>query len=144
MAVEVQPLLIMPSLVMGLAIGIYEAILLHRDVSVPTHRFGHMIHAIVFAIIAVFCTMNTGWLYSVIPDLEKIAYINNEWVLRAAIGFIALIKIHGVSAAIRGGGGAVGLKETWFHSFFISGLIVTAPLLWDNVIKNLAPEWMRR
>ncbi|MBD3204661.1 hypothetical protein GF327_10300, partial [Candidatus Woesearchaeota archaeon] len=43
-------IIIIPALVIGGLIGLYEAILLHRDVTVPTHRFGHTVHAFVYAL----------------------------------------------------------------------------------------------
>ena len=47
-------LVIMPSIALGLIIGIYEALVIHRDVTIPTHRFGHMIHALILSIVFVF------------------------------------------------------------------------------------------
>ena len=91
----------LPAILLGLIIGLYEAILMHRDVKVPTHRFGHTIHALIFAVIAVFAVMNVEFVFSILPFLQNIPAIGNVLVFRIAIGLIAMIKIHGVSAAIK-------------------------------------------
>lgn len=127
-------LLILPALYLGLVIGLYEAILMHRDVSVPAHRFGHMIHALIFALVAVFATMNVDFVFSVIPALANIPWIGTPLVFRIAIGIIAMFKIHAISAAAPGmAGGSVGLKEKWSHSFIIGALIVAAPYIWPLI-----------
>lgn len=134
-------LLVMPSVILGAIIGIYEIILLHRDVTVPTHRFGHGIHAIVFAIIATFCTMNTPWVFDLFPAIGSIPYVT-PLVFQIIVGLIAIVKIHGVSAAIKTsiGGISIGLKETWFHSLLIGVLIVAAPYAWPFLAPVL-PSW---
>lgn len=140
-----EQILIMPSIVLGLVIGIYEAILIHRDVTVPAHRFGHMMHALVFAVAATFATMNVPFVMSVIPQLQSVPLLNNVFIFRLVIGLIAVIKIHGVSAAIRGtvGGGSVGMAETWTHSLIIGALIVIAPYIYPAVAP-LLPAWAQR
>lgn len=134
----------LPALFMGLIIGIYEAILLHRDVHVPTHRFGHMIHAFVYAIIAVFFTMNAGFIYATFNFLHSVPLLQYPIVFQAAVGVITMIKIHGASAAIKGsfGGMSVGMKETWFHSALIGALVVAAPYVWP-FIAPFMPVWIR-
>jgi hypothetical protein len=133
--------LVVPPLLLGAIIGLYEIILLHRDVTVPTHRFGHGIHAIVFAIIATFATMNTPWVLETFAFLQGIPFMQ-PIVFQIAIGLIAMLKIHGVSAAIKTsvGGVSVGLRETWFHSALVGALIVAAPYVWP-LISPALPEW---
>ena len=135
-------LIVVPALFLGLIIGIYEAVLLHRDVAVPTHRFGHMLHALVYAVIAVFATMNVAFVAKSLTFLP--AFLQNPLVLQVAIGFITMIKIHGSSAAIRGsiGGGSVGMKETWMHSLIISALVVAAPYIW-MFLGPMMPAWLQ-
>ncbi|MBW3002579.1 hypothetical protein KY338_05465 [Candidatus Woesearchaeota archaeon] len=137
-------IVILPALLLGLIIGIYEAILLHRDVSVPTHRFGHMAHALVYAIIAVFFTMNAAFIYSTFSFLQGIPLIQYPIVFQIAVGVITMIKVHGASAAIRGsvGGVSVGMKETWAHSAIIAVLVVAAPYVWPFVAPVL-PSWLK-
>ncbi len=132
-------LVLLPALYLGLIIGLYEAILLHRDVSVPSHRFGHMIHALIFAVVAVFASMNVDFVLAAIPALQTIPLINNPIIFRIAIALITLIKIHTVSAVAPGmsGGASVGLKEKWSHSLIIGILIVAAPYLWNLLEPSL-------
>lgn len=135
--------MLVPPLILGAIIGIYEIILLHRDVTIPTHRFGHGVHAIVFAIIATFATMNTQWVFEMFAFLEGVPFMS-PLVFQIAVGLIAMLKIHGVSAAIKTsiGGISVGLRETWAHSFVIGALIVLAPYVWP-LIEPVMPEWAK-
>lgn len=137
-------IVILPALLLGLIIGIYEAILLHRDVTVPTHKFGHMIHALVYAVIAVFFTMNAAFIYSTFSFLQSIPLIQYPIVFQIAVGIITMIKIHGASAAIKSSiaGVSVGMKETWFHSALISALVVAAPYVWPFVAPVM-PSWLK-
>jgi hypothetical protein len=136
-------LMLMPPIVLGVIIGVYEIILLHRDVTIPTHRFGHGVHAVVFAVIATFATMNTPWVFEAFTFLEGIPFMS-PIVFQIAVGLIAMLKIHGVSAAIKTtvGGISVGLRETWFHSALIAVLIVAAPYVWP-LIEPVMPEWAK-
>jgi hypothetical protein len=133
--------MLVPPVILGAIIGIYEIILLHRDVTVPTHRFGHGIHAVIFAIIATFCTMNTPWVFQMFPALSTIPYVT-PLIFQVIVGIIAMIKIHGVSAAIKTsvGGISIGLRETWFHSVLIGALIVAAPYAWP-FLQPVMPSW---
>ena len=65
-------------------------------------------------------------------------------MLQIAIGLIAAIKIHGVSAEIKTNiGGSVGMKETWFHSLLIGALIVGSPYALPFVINaGVLPKWL--
>ena len=127
-------LLILPAIYLGIVIGLYEAILVHRDVSVPAHRFGHMLHALIFALVAVFATMNVEFVFASIPALANIPLIGSPLIFRIAIGIIAMLKIHAISAAAPGmAGGSVGLKEKWSHSFIVAVLIVAAPFVWPFI-----------
>jgi hypothetical protein len=133
--------MLVPPIIMGIIIGLYEIILIHRDVTVPTHRFGHSVHAVVFAVVATFATMNTPWVFDNFAFLQGIPFMS-PIVFQAIIGLIAVLKIHGVSAAIKTtiGGISVGMRETWFHSILVGALIVAAPYVWPLVAPVL-PEW---
>lgn len=134
---------LMPAIVLGVVIGVYEIILIHRDVKVAMHRFGHGVHALVFAVIATLASFNVDWLISSLAFLQNIMFLSNPLVLRIVIGLIAAIKIHGVSAAIRTTtGGAVGMKETWFHSLLVGALVVVAPYAWP-LLEPMMPGWMK-
>ena len=144
MAAAAAPVfMLMPPIILGAIIGIYEIILLHRDVTIPTHRFGHGVHALVFAVIATFATMNTPWVFEQFTFLQGIPYMS-PLLFQILVGLIAMIKIHGASAAIKTsiGGISVGLKETWFHSVFIGALIVAAPYAWP-LLEPIMPEWAK-
>jgi len=137
-------LVIIPAIVCGLAIGVYEAILLHRDVSIPTHRFGHTLHALVYAVIAVFFTMNATFIYATFAFLHKIPLLQYPIVFQILVGVITIAKVHGASAAIKGsfGGGSVGMKETWVHSLVIGALIVAAPYVWP-IAAPFLPKYLK-
>ena len=137
-------IIIMPAVAIGAVIGLYEAIILHRDVSVPTHRFGHTIHAFIYAIIAVFITMNTMWVYNTFAFLHSVPGIQYPIVFQGIVGIITMIKIHGASKVIQSkyGMASVGLAETWTHSFIISGLVVAAPYIWP-FLAPMMPSWLK-
>ncbi len=141
---EATGLIVLPAVFLGLVIGIYEALLLHRDVKVPTHRFTHTIHALVFAVIAVFASMNVDYVLSLLTFLQAIPLVSNPLVFRIIVGLIAVLKIHGASAAIKSsvGGASVGMKETWTHSLIIGVLIVVAPYVWP-LIAQMMPGWLQ-
>ena len=143
MAIETPVLLIVPPLIFGAVIGLYEIILIHRDVTVASHRFMHGLHALVYAIIAVFCTMNVPFVFKTFPVLKTIPLLSNELFFQIAIGLVTVIKIHGASAAIRGSvPSSVGLKETWAHSLVIGVLVVAAPYIYP-LVKPMLPAWMK-
>lgn len=134
--------LILPALYLGFIVGLYEAIVLHRDVSIPAHRFGHMIHALIFALIAVFASMNVTYVYEVFPGLNDIMFVNNPIIFRVLIALVAMIKIHAISAALGRGASVVGTREKWTHSFIVGVLIVAAPYLWTFIepfVSNYLP-----
>jgi len=137
-------IIVLPALFIGALIGLYEAILLHRDVTVPTHRFGHTLHAFIYAIIAVFITMNTGFVYDTFAFLHNIPMLEYPIVFQAAIGLITVIKIHGTSYAIKSRYGAptVGMAETWTHSLIVGALVVAAPYVWP-FIEPMMPSWLK-
>ena len=141
MAEATTTLIIMPAIVSGLIIGIYEAILIHRDVTIPTHRFGHMLQAIIIALIATFAVFNVPLVLSLIPQLQGIPYLGTELGFRILIGFIMMVKIHGVSSALKSSGMAQhGMKETWMHSLIVAALVIAAPYVWP-LVAPLLPAW---
>lgn len=130
-----------PSIALGLIIGVYEALVIHRDVQVPTHRMGHMIHALILAIAFVFASMNTEFVLNLIPALQAIPVLGTVLGARIALGLIAVIKIHAVSQAIKSGGGP-GMGETWFHSILIGALITAAPYAFP-LLEPMLPDWIK-
>lgn len=137
-------IILLPALFIGAIIGLYEAILLHRDVSVPTHRFGHTLHAFAYALLAVFVTMNTAFVYDTFTFLHSIPLLEHAIVFQLLVGLITIIKIHGTSYAIRTGYGmmSVGMAESWTHSLVIGALVVAAPYIWPFA-QPMMPVWLK-
>ncbi len=142
MATVVQPaLMIMPAIVSGLVIGIYEILLVHRDVTIPTHRFGHALHALIIAVIAALAVFNVPFVFNMFPQLAKIPYVGSVLGFRIIIGLIMMGKIHGVSAALKGAGmSSHGMRETWMHSLIVAALVILAPYVWP-FIAPMIPQW---
>jgi len=135
-------LIIGPAIALGAIIGAYEALIIHRDVTIPTHRFGHTVHAFLLSIAFVFATMNTEFVLDVIPQLQGIPILGTVIGAQIAIGLLAAIKIHGVSQALKTRGGGPGTGETWFHSIFIGSMIVAAPYAYP-VLAPILPDWLK-
>jgi len=143
LAEPVTPALIIgPAIALGALIGAYEALVIHRDVTVLAHRFGHTAHAFILSITFVFCTMNTEFVLRLIPALKTIPLIGTAIGIQIIIGLIAAFKIHGVSQALKTGGGGPGLGETWFHSILIGALIIAAPYAYP-VVAPILPSWIK-
>ena len=142
MATVVQPaLMFIPPIVAGLVIGIYEILLIHRDVTIPTHRFGHGLHAVIIAVIAAFAVFNVPFVFNIFPQLAAIPYLGTVLGFRILIGLIMMGKIHGVSAALKGAGMAShGMKETWMHSLIVAALVIVAPYMWP-FLAPFIPKW---
>jgi hypothetical protein len=136
-------LVILPAVALGALLGVYEMILIHRDVQVPTHRFGHGVHAFIFAIVGTFISFNVPLVFSVFPTLATIPVIGTLWGIRLIISIIMAIKIHGVSAALKTSGmSSMGLGETWTHSLLIGLLTGFAPYLYP-FIADAMPSWFK-
>lgn len=137
-----EALVIPAAILFGAIIGIYEMVLVHRDVSVPQHRFGHGVHAFVFAIVGTFIAFNVPFVLEV-TGIGNYPIIGSVLGLRLAIAIIMTIKIHGVSAALKSSGMAsAGLGETWTHSLIIGVLTGFSPYLWP-FIANFFPAWFQ-
>ncbi|MBS3149565.1 hypothetical protein J4455_02615 [Candidatus Woesearchaeota archaeon] len=136
-------IVIWPAIYLGLIIGIYEIILLQKDVQVPMHRFSHAIQSFISIIIAVFASMNVDFILQTFTFLQGIQFVNNPLIFRIIIGLIVIIKIHLVSAAVsaRGVGRAYGMREKFVHTFIIGILIVVAPYIW-GLIKPIVSEFL--
>ncbi len=136
-------MIILPAVAMGLIIGIYEALVVHRDVTVPTHRMGHAAHALILSVVFVFVSMNAEFVYSSITALKSVPLIGNVIFFRIAVGLIAAIKIHATSLAIKGTVGSTrGMGETWIHSILIGGLVAGSPYLYP-LVQPMLPTWLK-
>jgi len=125
-------LIILPAVVLGIIIGLYELILIHQDENFQgSHWFTHGLHAAIWAIVATFAVMNVEFVYLNLSFLQNIKYIENQWVFRGVIGLITLIKIHSASAVVKTTvGSSRGLKETWTHSLIVVLLVYFSPEIW--------------
>ena len=128
-------------LVMGVIIGLYELILIHRDENFRgSHWLSHGIHSVFWAMLAVFATMNAEYVYANLTFLQSVPYLNNIIVFRIFIGLLTMIKVHSASAVVKTTiGSSKGLKETWAHSFIVSALVVVAPYIWPFVEPVVNP-----
>ena len=128
-------LMIIPPLIMGVIIGLYELFLIHRDENFRgSHWLSHGLHAIGWAILAIFVVMNAEFVYANLGFLHSIPLIQNILIFRIAVGLLTMIKIHGASAVVRTTvGTSKGLKETWAHSFVVAILIVLSPYIWPLI-----------
>ena len=144
MAPPVVPALsIIPPIVMGLVIGAYEALLIHRDVQVASHRFMHTLHAFALAIAACFFSFNVPLVYVLVPQLKGVFLVGSEVGVRVILGLIMTAKVHGVSAALKGSGmSTAGLQETWFHSLLIGALTAASPYLFPFA-QPFLPKWVK-
>ena len=127
-------LLVYPALYMGLIIGLYELILVHRDENFRgSHWLGHGLHAVGWAIAAVFAVMNVEYVYTLFPGIKGIKLLGNVIVFRIAIGLITIVKIHSAAAVIKATGGGKTIGQTWAHSFVVAVLIVASPYVWPAI-----------
>ena len=142
-----QALIIGPVIGLGIILGLYELILIHRDESFRgSHWLGHGIHSVVIMIFALFAVMNTEYFLEITGLISmNIPLISNALVVRIAIGFILAIKMWGVSSVIKGGGGVKGMHEGLIHILIVVVLVVAAPYYWPllkPVLEPVLPEWM--
>ena len=138
-----QALIIIPAIVIGAIIGLYELILIHRDENFRgSHWLGHGIHSGIFAIVGTFITMNTTWVYNTFNFLHQVPFIQNKIIFQILIGLIMMIKVHAASAVVKGTIGSTKvMKETWAHSFVVAGLIVAAPYIYPFIQPMLPKTW---
>jgi len=143
-----EALIIQPVIVLGIILGLYELILIHRDESFRgSHWMGHGLHSIIIMMIALFAVFNWDYFLQITGLASKnIPLISDVLVGRILIGLILNFKIHAVSAVIKGkafaGGLSGGMAEHWAHTIIISVLVVTAPYYWPLLIPFL-PVWLR-
>lgn len=128
-----------PALAYGLIIGLYESLVIHRDVDVKTGRFFHTIHAILFSMLFSFSSMNAAEFLSLFPWIPK--FVFSALVLQILIGLIAAAKIHAVSQLSKTTKNVAGAGETWFHSLLVGALIIAVPYIYP-IVKPLLPVWL--
>ena len=136
-----MPIIIIPAPVLGITIGLYEAIVIHRDVKNPTHRFVHTIHALVLSSAFVFVSMNAKFILHLLPFLNYVPVLGTTFGLQILVGLLAAFKIHAISQVSQLGFHSSDLGETWFHSTLIGGLVIVAPYAYQ-VIRPTLPTWV--
>ena len=144
MIILADQLIIGPALALGLIIGVYEWIVVHRDVDKAFQKQAlHGGQSLITAIIFTFCSMNASFVLSVAPALQNLPLVGQPLGLQIAIGLIAAIKIHGANQ-LKGASGVQGLKagETWFHSVLIGALIAAAPYAYP-LLEPVLPAWIK-
>ncbi len=134
-------LIIIPSLIMGAVVGLYELILVHRDENFRgSHWLSHGMHSVFWAILAIFITMNTEYVYTNFAFFQGIPLIQNPIFFQIGIGLLTIIKVHAASAVVKSTvGSSKGLKETWTHSLIIGVLVVAAPYVWPLIEPVVSP-----
>jgi len=87
MVVKEVSLLILPIIPLGIIIGLYELILIHRDMNFRgSHWIGHGIHSILFIMISLFITLNTEYFLQITGlDQMDIFLITNVHAIRIAV-----------------------------------------------------------
>lgn len=137
-------LILLPVITIGLVLGIYELLLVHRDENFRgSHWIGHGLHAITTMIIGLFIVMNTDYFLNATGLIDSgIPLISNVLAVRIAVGLIINIKMHAASAVIRGGGlAARGMAEHWTHTTIISVLVILAPYVWP-FLEPMVPSYL--
>ncbi|MBS3152610.1 hypothetical protein J4230_04330 [Candidatus Woesearchaeota archaeon] len=134
-----------PIIALGIILGLYELILIHRDENFRgSHWLGHGFHSVFFMFIALFFVFNTEYFLNITGLAEKgWPFISNPWAVRVVIGLILNIKMHVTSAVIKGGlRGSMtgGMAEHWTHTTIVSVLVILAPLYWP-ILATFLPEW---
>ena len=125
----IAALMIIPSLIIGGAIGIIELIFVHAD-EAGMGWIMHGLHAIPATIFFTFISMNISWTLSFfnLPFTKNIMVILG---IRAVVAIIAMLKISAAAAIA----GRVG--EKFVHTFIIGVLIFVAPYAWPFIATFL-------
>ena len=143
MVVEQATLFIWPIIPVGIVLGLYELILIHRDENFRgSHWFGHGLHAVAIMWIALFIVFNVDYFLQITGlGAKGWFFLSSPLLIRIAVGFILNIKIHAVSAVAKGRLAARGMTEHWSHTILVSALVVAAPYIWPYVAP-FVPMWL--
>lgn len=139
-AAATQTLMILPPIAMGIVIGTYELILIHRDENYSgSHWIGHGLHTFIPIIVGLLISFNVTTFLTMFGSSLP-AWIQNELYIRLAIALIIAIKVRAVSAVVPGAAGR-GMKEGWIHTLVVGGAVAIAPYAWP-FIAPFAPAWL--
>lgn len=124
-------LILLPAVYIGILIGLYEIILVHKDEAFRgSHWLKHGWHAFLMTIFFVFLSMNVDFVYGLIPALVSVPIV----AIRVLVGLIATAKVHGAAAVLRSSALGPTIGETWFHSLVIGILITISPYVWPWLV----------
>lgn len=132
-----------PAILMGLAIGFYEAHLVHNDEGNIKGSMGHALHTIPVTMVFVFIAMNVDFIVALLP---KVAFFKSAvfpHVLRALVGIVAMAKIYGAGAI---SGKIQGMHEKFGHVILVAALIVATPYLFEIIkpmLENVMPKSLK-
>jgi hypothetical protein len=138
--VETMGLILLPALILGIALGIWEYIFIHADENFRgSHAMGHALHILPFIVIATFISMNIDFFISLVgSSLPPI--LTNVFILRGVLVLVVAVKIHTGSAVVAGAKGK-GMHESWYHTLIIALAVAVAPYAW-MFLAPIAPSWM--
>ncbi|MBS1266893.1 MAG: hypothetical protein MAG795_00862 [Candidatus Woesearchaeota archaeon] len=126
-----EGLQLIPSAVMGIIIGLVEAMFVHSDEGpMGLTWIPHALHALPFTILFVFMSMNLHFVLGLL-NLSITESPLVVLIIRGVITIIGMIKIAG-SAAIAKGVRGVGVKLP--HTIIVGALIFGAPYAWEYAI----------
>lgn len=138
--VEIGGLILLPSLILGIVLGLWEYIFIHADENFRgSHALGHALHIMPFIIIATFISMNIDFFLSLVGGSLP-GFLTNVYILRGALVLVVAIKIHAGSAVVAGAKGK-GMHESWYHTLIIALAVAVAPYAW-MFLGPIAPSWM--
>ena len=139
-ATETTSLMILPPIAMGIVIGTYELILIHRDENYTgSHWLGHGLHTFIPIIVGLLISFNVTTFLTMFGSSLP-TWIQNELYIRIAIALIIAIKVRAVSAVVPGAAGR-GMKEGWVHTLVVGIAVAVAPYVWP-FIAPFAPTWL--
>ncbi len=121
--------LLCPALAMGIIIGIVEFGFVHAD-EPGGIGFGHAFHALPWAVLAVFISMNITFVLGLL-GINITENFTVDLLIRAAVAIISMIKIQMAAAIGRGVG------EKLPHTLIIGALIFAAPYVWQYLLSGI-------
>ncbi|MBS3159689.1 hypothetical protein J4436_02780 [Candidatus Woesearchaeota archaeon] len=137
-------LLILPVVGLGIILGLYELMAIHKDMNFRgSHWVGHGFHAVLFMMVALFAVLNIETFFALanVESWGLPTWMLNPWVFRILVGFVLNIKMHVASALAHGQLAARGMAEHWTHTILISILVIVSPLYWP-ILEPFLPDWM--
>ena len=140
MALDTGAIIIMPTVVMTVIIGVVNVGMMMKDLSGSgSSTLGHGASAFIGVAILTFISMNWAYFLGLINMSDSI--LGNEIVIRIAIVLVAAIYVHVHSGVFKGSRGQ-GMHETWLHSLFLGVAIAAAPYIW-MLLGPILPAWMQ-